>query len=233
MDQMFKAGAHFAFAKNRRHPSAKPLIFGTKNRVEIFDLEQTKEYLNTAKAFAHKLGTTGGVILFASAKSEAREAIERAGRVLTQPFVAGRWIGGTFTNFGQIRKRIDRMEKLMSDKEKGELGKYTKKERLLIDREIANLQRFFGGIATLKEMPKALFVVDPKKEKTAVAEAHSAGVPIIAVAGSDCDLTDVKFPIPGNDSSVSSINFFVNEIIAAYQEGKAEGAKQAAKIPAK
>jgi small subunit ribosomal protein S2 len=221
MERMFKAGAHFAFAKNRRHPSVKPLIFGVKNKVEIFDLEKTREYLAKAKEYMKKLGAAGSTVLFVSGKSEAREAIERAGRVLGMPFVAGRWIGGTFTNFGQIRKRIDRMEKLVSDREKGELLKYTKKERLMIDREIANLQRFFGGIAIMKELPKAIFVIDSKKEKTAVAEAHSVRVPIVALCGSDCDLTDVTQPIPGNDTSVASINFFVNEIVAAYQEGKA------------
>lgn len=228
IEQMFKAGAHFGFAKNRRHPSAKPLIFGVKNRVEIFDLEKTKEYLDTAKAFFRKLGAANSVVLFVSGKSEAHEAIERAGRVLGQPFVAGRWIGGTFTNFGQIHKRIDRMEKLITDKEKGELAKYTKKERLMIDREIANLEGSFGGIASLKELPKALLVVDSKKEKTAIHEAHKLNVPIVSICGSDCDLTDVTYPIPGNDASVSSINFFVNEIITAYQEGKAEGKTEAA-----
>lgn len=224
IERMFKAGAHFGFAKNRRHPSAKPLIFGVKNRVEIFDLEKTKEYLEVAKSFVRKLGAAGSVILFVSGKSEAREAIERAGRVLGQPYVAGRWIGGTFTNFGQIRKRIDRMEKLTADREKGELAKYTKKERLLIDREIANLERFFGGIASLTGLPKALFVVDSKKEKTAVGEAHKMNVPIIALSGSDCNLADAAYPIPGNDTSISSIDFFVNEIVAAYQEGKAAAA---------
>ncbi len=225
IERMFKAGAHFGFTKNRRHPSAKPLIFGVKNHVEIFDLEKTKEYLAVAKDFVRKLGASGGTILFASSKSEAREAIERAGRVLGLPYVAGRWIGGTFTNFGQIRKRIDRMEKLIADRDKGELSKYTKKERLLINREISNLERFFGGIATLTELPKALFVVDSKKEKTAVGEAHKMNVPIIALCGSDCNLADVAHPIPGNDVSVSSINFFINEIILAYQEGKTQAAK--------
>ncbi len=228
IERMFKAGAHFGFVKNRRHPSTKPLIFGVKNHIEIFDLEKTKEYLHAAKDFVRRLGAANATILFASSKSEAREAVERAGRVLGQPYVAGRWIGGTFTNFGQIRKRIDRMQKLMTDREKGELVKYTKKERLLIDREIANLERFFGGIATLTELPKAIFVVDTKKEKTAISEARKMNVPIVSLSGSDCDIADATYPIPGNDASISSINFFINEIVAAYQEGKA-GATKAVK----
>ncbi len=219
IDSMFKAGAHFAYARSRRHPSAKPFIFGVKNRVEIFDLEKTSESLERAKAFVTSIAATGKQILFVGGKSESREIVKNAALSLGMPYVSGRWIGGTFTNFPEIRRRIEKMETLVSQREKGELGKYTKKERLLIDREIVKLEQFFGGLVSMKEMPKALFVIDQKRENIAVTEAQKIGIPVISLSGSDCNLKEVEFPIPGNDASLSSINFFVSEIVAAFKEG--------------
>lgn len=221
IDKMFKAGAHFGFSKSRRHPSAKPLIFGAKNKVEIFDLEKTKTYLDKAKAFVSSIAEKNGMILFVASKSEALEAVKKAATSLNMPYVAGRWIGGTFTNFPQIRKRVERFEMLTSQREKGELGKYTKKERLLIDREIDTLNRFFGGIVSMKEMPKAVFVVDSKHEMIAVTEAQKVKIPVISISGTDNNIGDVEFPIPGNDASRSSVAFFLDEIVAAYQAGQA------------
>jgi small subunit ribosomal protein S2 len=220
IDSMFNAGAHFAFSKSRRHPTVAPYIFGVKNKVEIFDLEKTKGLLEGVKEFVKNLGKEGKTILFVGGKSEARSAIKNGAMSIGMPFVDGRWIGGTLTNAGQIRKRVEKLERLTLEREKGELAKYTKKERLLIDREIATLERFFSGIVSLKDLPKALFVVDPKKEKNAVKEARDMGIPIIALAGSDCNLKEVTHPLVGNDSSQTSIQFFVNEITRAYTEGK-------------
>ena len=228
IDSMFKAGAHFAFSKSRRHPTVAPYIFGVKNNVEIFDLEKTQGLLGSAAEFIKKLGMENKQILIVGGKSEARMAVKNAGESLNQPFVDGRWIGGTLTNFPQIRKRVEKMERLMSEREKGELAKYTKKERLMIDREIANLERFFSGIVPMKELPKALFVIDPKKEYTAVKEAKDLGIPVVALLGSDSDLHAVTFPIVGNDSSRASIEFFVSEITKAYTAGKSAAPSVAA-----
>ncbi|MBX4198015.1 30S ribosomal protein S2 [Candidatus Parcubacteria bacterium] len=217
IERMFKAGAHFGLIKARRHPSVKPLIFGAKNKIEIFDLEKTKEYLDTAKDYIKSLAKNNGKILFVGGKNEAREAVQKTAESIGMPYVAGRWIGGTFTNFPNIRKRVERLESLMDQREKGELSKYTKKERLLIDREIEKLQRFFSGIVTMKELPKAIFVVDSKHEEIAVTEAHKVGIPVIALCGSDCNLKGVEYPIPGNDSSISSIRFFLSEAAGAYK----------------
>jgi len=136
------------------------------------------------------------------------------------PYVDGRWIGGTLTNFTQVRKRIDRYEKLISDKEKGELSKYTKRERMLIDKEIASLEKMFLGIVSMKKMPDAMFVIDPRHEKNAMKEAEDMNIPVVALAGSDCNISQVKYPIVGNDSSKNSVRFFVEEITAAYHSGK-------------
>src|SRR3989344_2205868 len=212
IEGMFASGAHFAFSRSRRHPTVAPYIFGVKNKVEIFDLEKTEGMLNIAKDFVRNFGRDGKVIFFVGGKSEARNALKHGALALGMPYVDGRFIGGTLTNFSQIKKRVEKMEKLMTEREKGELAKYTKKERLLIDREIANLERFFSGIVSMKELPKAMFVIDPKKEKNAVKEARDMGIPVIALAGSDCNLKEVTHPIVGNDASQSSIQFFVNEI---------------------
>lgn len=220
IERMFKAGAHFGYSKSRRHPSVKPLIFGAKNKVEIFDLEKTKDYLERTKEFVKTIAKNKGVILFLGGKNESRDAVRNAALSIGMPYVAGRWIGGTFTNFPQIKKRTERLEMLVSQKEKGELSKYTKKERLLIDREIETLQRFFLGIVNMKEMPKVLFVVDSKREHIAVTEAHKAKIPVIALVGSDCNLKDVEYPLPGNDTGVASITFFLDELVEAYKEGR-------------
>jgi small subunit ribosomal protein S2 len=224
IEAMFKAGSHFGYGKSRRHPSAVPYIFGAKNRVEIFDLEKTSKALERAKAFLTSIAATGKQIVLVGGKSESRDAVLKAAQSLNMPYVAGRWIGGTFTNFGEIRRRIEKMEMLTAQREKGELGKYTKKERLLIDREIAKLEQFFSGLTLMKELPKAIFVIDPKRENIAVTEAQKVGIPVVALAGSDCNLKEVDYAIPGNDASLSSITFFVNQIADAIREGSKEAA---------
>ena len=135
------------------------------------------------------------------------------------PYVAGRWIGGTLTNFGEIKKRIMRLEELTTQRERGELAKYTKKERLLIDREIDKLTLYFSGLSSLKSMPKVMVIIDPRKENIAVTEAKKMGIPIVALAGSDSNLYEIDYPIPGNDASRQTINFIVGEIVKAYKKG--------------
>lgn len=195
-------------------------IFATKNHTDIFDLEKTEKLLVAAKEFVSNLARDGKTILIIGGKKEASSAVMSTAQALNMPYVEGRWIGGTLTNFGQIRKRIDRYEKLVSDKEKGELAKYTKRERMLIDKEIAKLEKMFSGIVSLKKMPDALLVIDPRREKNAVLEAIQMKIPVIAVLNSDCSTEGVNLPIIGNDASKASIAFFLNEILKAYQAGK-------------
>lgn len=232
METMFSAGAHFGLGRSRRHPSAKPYIFGTKNSTDIFDLEKTEVMLEAAKAFVAGLAKEGKTILFVGGKKEASAAIKTGAQSLNLPYVEGRWIGGTITNFPQVRKRIERYEKLTSDKEKGELAKYTKRERMLFDKEIASLEKMFYGIVSLKKIPDALFVVDPRREAIAVAEAAHAHIPVIALAGSDCDMRAIAYPIAGNDSAKGSIQLFVAEIAKAYQDGKKAAPAKPATEPA-
>jgi len=168
--------------------------------------------------------------LWVGGKSEAREATKKAGQELEMPYVSGRWIGGTLSNFTEIKKRINRLEELVDQREKGELSKYTKKERLLFDREIDKLTIYFGGLSNLKSLPKFLVVIDPKKEYIAVAEAKKIGIPVIALAGSDTNLYEIDYAIPANDSSRQSIGFILQELVTAYKKGKEAGAKEAAKL---
>lgn len=215
VDEMFKVGAHYGFIKSRRHPTVKPFIFGTKNTVEIFNLELTETQLAKTEAFIQQVAGSGKQVLFASGKSEIKNVLQHGAEACNMPFVAGRWIGGTFTNFEAIRRRADKLTDLISQKEKGELNKYTKKERLLIDRDITKLQTLFGGIVSMKSLPAVLFVVDAKKEHIAVAEANDAGIPVVALCGSDNDISVVKYPILANDSSVDSMAYFINRIADA------------------
>lgn len=225
VESMFKVGAHFAYTRARRHPTAAPFIFGLKNRVEIFDLEKTSEKLLEAKKFIASCAQTGKKVLFVGTKNEARAAIQQVASAIEMPYVNLRWIGGTLTNFPQIRRRIDKLEDLTSKHEKGELAKYTKKERLLIDREIAKLDNSFSGIVSMKEMPAAVVIVDSEKEHIALAEIKKQGIPVVAICGSDCNLKKVNYPIPANDSAKASVEFLLKELSSAFEEGAKEAAK--------
>ncbi|MEK7646637.1 MAG: 30S ribosomal protein S2 [Patescibacteria group bacterium] len=220
IDTMFSAGAHFGLGRSRRHPTIATYIFGTKNSTDIFDLEKTTPLLQKATDFVATLAKEGKTILFVGGKKEASSAIKIIAQSLDMPYVDSRWIGGTLTNFGQIRKRIERYEKLTSDREKGELLKYTKRERMLLDKEIASLEKMFLGIVSLKKQPDALFIIDPRHEKIALKEAKDMNVPVIALASSDCDISEVQYPIVGNDAAKTSIQFFAEEISRAYQAAK-------------
>jgi small subunit ribosomal protein S2 len=220
IDAMFGAGAHYGYSKSRRHPTQKSFIYGAKNKVEIFDLEKTSLSLENALKFVSSLGEVNKNILLVSGKKEAESIIRDSALSVGLPYVAGRWIGGSLTNFGEIRRRIQKYLDLKEKKEKGELGKYTKRERLMIDREISDLELKFGGLISMKELPGALFVVDSKQENIAVTEAKRMKIPVIALSGSDCDISEINYAIPGNDTSVSSLKFFVSKVVEAYKEGQ-------------
>ncbi len=217
---LFEAGAHFGFPRARRHPTAAPFLFGTKDRSDIFDLEETQRRMDTASAFVAGLATAGKQILFVGGKHEAISVVKEVAERIGTPYVAGRWIGGTLTNFKNIRKRIERLQKLMQERETGELEKYTKRERLMIDREIDELMGRFGGLVTMADLPAALFVVDSRHEDTAVKEANQLGIPVVGLSSSDCDFSLVQYPIPANDTSIRSIRLAVEAVAAAYEEGK-------------
>lgn len=217
---MFEVGAHFGYAKSRRHPSTKKFIFGAKDSIEIIDLEKTAEMLESAKTFVFETIKKGGQVLFVGTKNEISSYIKDSALKVDQPYVNNRWIGGTLTNFTEIQKRVKRLEDLEEQKEKGLLVKYTKKERLLIDRELDKLNERFGGITNMKSKPLAMFIIDSKNEINALNEAKEENVPVISLSNSDCDISEIKYPILANDSSVKSVRFFVDEIVEAIKEGQ-------------
>lgn len=228
VEQMFNVGAHFGLSKARRHPSVKKYVFGQKQKVDIFDLEKTEKLLEKAKAFAKKLGTERKLLLFVGGKPESHMIVKHKALSIDAPYCVGRWIGGSITNFPEIKKRVNKLKKLMADKESGALSKYTKLERLYIDRDIEKLQGMYEGLIPLGEkLPDALFVIDPKREKIAVDEACVKKIPVIALASSDCDISEIHYPIVANDTSKKSIEYFVNQIVLAYEEGQKNAPMQA------
>ena len=218
LDTLFNVGAHFGYTRSRRHPTAAPLIFGTKDRSDIFDLVQTSAGLEKALAFVASIAASGKQILLVGGKPEAAAAIEAAAAKTELPFVSARWIGGTVSNFSEIRTRIARMLELRRTRDGGLRDKYTKHDRLMQDREIEKLEFRFGGLTTLEKLPAALFVIDPRHEDKAVREANQLNIPVIALANSDCDFSQIQYPIPGNDSAVKSIGYFVDAFVNAYRE---------------
>ncbi len=227
VEKMFQAGAHYGYSKSRRHPSTSAYIFATKNGVDIINIEKSYEFLEKALDEVKKMAASGKTILFVGTKPEARQQITELALALGMPYVSERWVGGSLTNFPEIKKRIAKLLDLRAEKEKGGFDKYTKKERLLIDREMEDMTKNFQGLTGVNKTPDALFVVDPKKEHIACTEAHKMDLPIIGILNTDCNLKKVNFPIVANDASVSSISFILNEVKNAYVSGsKGEASKK-------
>ncbi|MBP9759830.1 MAG: 30S ribosomal protein S2 [Candidatus Pacebacteria bacterium] len=223
LDALFKAGAHYGVAKARRHPSTQKALFGQKQKMDLFDLALTYEKLEEAKEFVRILGRERKTLLFVGGKPESQKIVREVSNRIGAPYCIGRWIGGTITNYAEIKKRVAHMVDLTTRREAGTLTKYTKFERLQIDREIEKLEGMYAGLTSLGDkLPAALFVVDPKREMIAVREAKSHDIPVIALANSDCDLTMIDCPIPANDATAKSIRYIVEEIASAYKEGLEE-----------
>jgi small subunit ribosomal protein S2 len=218
IDKLFSVGAHFGYAPKHRHPSAAPHIFGAKGGSEIIDLEQTSLKLDEAMQFIATLAKSRATVLFVGSKAEVREAVTRAAERLGQPYVASRWIGGTLSNFSEIKKRLARLQEITTMREKGELAKFTKHERLLIDREAVDLEAMFGGLKGLTKLPDALVIVDPKLENGAVKEAILLNIPVVAILNTDCDRRGITYPIPANDASLATVAFLLGELANTYEQ---------------
>lgn len=216
--ELFTVGAHFGYSRTRRHPSTAKHVFATKNKVDIIDVETTATQLEKAMEYMKTLGQKGKVVVFVGSKPEAKEAVRTQAESLGQPSVTTRWVGGILTNYPEIKKRLNRLEELRAAKLSGELEKkYTKKEQLLIAREVAKMEDLFSGIVSLKGLPEALLIVDPRKEINAVREAKRLGVTVVALGSTDCDMTEIDYPIVANDASRASIEFIVKKLAEAYK----------------
>lgn len=221
IDRLFQAGSHFGFKKRRRHPTVAPYLFTTKDGSDIFDLEKTIKLVETAKEVLKEAGLQGKTILLVSTKDESSKIVKEIAERISVPYVTNRWIGGMLTNFSEMKKRINRFEALNNERESGELErKYTKKERGVIGREVDKLSFNFKGVSTMTKMPDYMVIVDPRHDSIAVTEAKEKNIPIIAIMSSDCDISEVKYPVVANDSLQTSVSLVLNELVAAYEEGK-------------
>ena len=222
VQRLFDTGAHFAQVKSRRHPTIKPFIVGTKGRQEIIDLAKTSEQLEAAKAVMTTLAKEGRTVLYVGGKTEVASLVKKAAESVGAPYVAARWLGGTISNWTEIKKRIDRLAELSEEGSAATLAKsHTKLELLRLDREKQRLETRLDGITTLAKRPDALLIVDTKYEKHAVKEGNDAGIPIIAIMGSDCDLKQATYPIVANDASRETVGYLLTELSTAFAAGRA------------
>jgi len=220
VEKMFKAGAHYGYSKTRRHPSVSKYIYATKNKVDIINLEKTNIMLESALLFVKNLGAQNKTVLFVGTKPEAKVATKDMAESLNMPYVTERWIGGTLSNFTEIKKRINELENYRKDSTTGGLDKYTKKERVVMAKKMEKLTRYYSGLIGLKKAPDALFVIDARSEHIAVTEGRKSGIPVIALVNSDSNIKSLDYPIVANDAGIPSIKFFVTAIGNAYKEGQ-------------
>ena len=209
---------HSCFVK---HPSMKPYLVGTKGRQEIIDLMKTTEQLEAAKAAMEALAKEGKIVLFVGGKVEIAALVKKAAQDMGAPYVAARWLGGTISNWSEIKRRIDRLAELSEEGVAGTLAKqHTKLELVKIEREKKRLLERLDGITTLAKKPDALLVIDTKHEKHAVKEANDAGILVIAIMSSDCNLSDAAYPIVANDTSRKTVELILAELTEAFMKGQ-------------
>lgn len=219
--EMLKAGMHFGHQSSRWHPKMKPFIYGERGGVHIIDVEKTQAQLEKALTFVTETTARGGVIVFVGTKRQAQPVVEECAKEAGMPYITTRWLGGTLTNFAQIQKIIRHYLDLKDKSAKGELKKYTKLEQLQFSREIEELEGKIGGLSTLTKLPDALFILDARHEKTAVREAITMGVTMVALVDSNVNPRGIKYVIPGNDDAVGSLSLVTKLVAEAVKEGKA------------
>lgn len=220
LQQLLEAGCHFGHQSRRWNPVMKKYIFGERDGVHIFDLVQTKAGLDAAVELVKGLSKEKKIILFVGTKRQAQEVVKQEAVRTGMPYVVQRWLGGMLTNFPQMQKRVHKLKDLKSKRESGELKKYTKREQLLIDREIAQLEKFLGGVVDMDKLPDALFIVDTHKEEVAVREANRMGIPVIGMVDTNGDPASVDYVIPVNDDAVKSIELVVKTIASSISKPK-------------
>lgn len=211
-EEMVQVGLHFGHRSSRVHPRMKPYLYGVRNGVHIIDLEKTIEKLKETLKFIQELISEGKVLLLIGTKIQIKDLVKTIAKDCSLPYVSERWLGGTFTNFEIIKKRIEYFKDLERKRKEGELEKYTKKERAKIDQELKNLQIKFGGIKDLARLPDAIFVLDMKENAIAIKEAKMMGVKVIGIADTNVDPTLVDYPIPANDDALSSVRYILEKV---------------------
>ena len=220
MKQLLEAGVHFGHQTRRWNPKMAQYIFTERNGIYIIDLQKTVKKLNEAYMFVRDIAAEGGDILFVGTKKQAQDSIKEEAEHCGMPYVNARWLGGMLTNFTTIRTRIARLNQLRTMRDDGTFDLLPKKEVVKLELEIEKLEKFMGGIQDMTKIPSALFVVDPRKEKIAVAEAHKLGIPVIAVVDTNCDPDEVDVVIPANDDAIRAVKLLAETMAAAIIEGR-------------
>jgi len=219
--QLLEAGAHFGHQTGRWHPRMKNYIFTKRNGIHIIDLEKTAVMLDRACEYVRELAAEGGTILFVGTKKQAQESIVEEAQRCGMPYIEQRWLGGMLTNFATIQARIDHLVRLEDQQSRGEFGRLIKKEILKINEEIEKLNKQMGGIKEMTSLPSALFIVDPTKEGIALAEAKRMGIPVVAIADTNCNPDVIDHAIPANDDAIRAIKLICSKIADSVLEGKA------------
>jgi small subunit ribosomal protein S2 len=220
LEEMVKAGILYGRKKSKTHPRMRPFIYATRSGIEILDLPKTMEAIDKAGEFLKEVSKKSGLVLAVGTKPATQDLVENFAQVLSMPFVVKRWLGGTLTNFKTLSKRISYFKKLKSDKESGRLDKYTKKERLEFDRQIAKLSHFFSGLETMETLPQIIFVVDVSSHLTAVREAKRTKIPVVGILNTDTDPALVDYPILANDRAKAGIDWILARLEKAVEEGR-------------
>lgn len=220
MKQLLEAGVHFGHQTRRWDPKMAEYIFQARNGIHIIDLQKTSKKLDEAYSFMKEQAEEGKTVLFVGTKKQAQECVKEAAEKSGMYYVDQRWLGGMLTNFGTIRKRIDRLNELETMQEDGTFDVLPKKEVIILKKEMEKLQKNLGGIKDMKEMPGVMFVVDPKKERIAILEARKLGIPVVGLVDTNCNPEDVDYAIPGNDDAIRAVKLIADVMANAIIEGR-------------
>ena len=225
MKELLEAGVHFGHQTKRWNPKMQKYIFGERNGIYIIDLQKTLKKFREAYAAVRELAAGGGTMLFIGTKKQAQDTVFDEASRCGMFYVNQRWLGGTLTNFETIRKSIARLKKIEEMKEAGEYERLPKKEALELDRERQKLEKALIGIKAMEQLPSSVFIIDPRKERIAVAEAQRLGIPIVAIVDTNCDPTGIDYPVPGNDDAIRAVRLITSRIADAILEGRGTLAK--------
>ena len=231
MKQLLEAGVHFGHQTRRWNPKMAPYIFTERNGIYIIDLQKTVKKLEEAYMFVRDTAANGGEILFVGTKKQAGDSVKEEAERCGMHYVNARWLGGMLTNFKTIRRRIERLAQLRKMEEDGTFAMLPKKEVIKHQAEIEKLEKYLGGVKEMKKLPACLFIVDPRKERNAIAEARKLNIPIVAIVDTNCDPDEIDYVIPGNDDAIRAIKLLAGVMANAIQEGK-QGQDQAVEAEA-
>ncbi len=231
MKALLESGVHFGHRTHKWHPAMKPYIFTERNGIHIIDLQKTAKALEQAYTVVRDTVANGGIVLFVGTKRQAQETIQTEAERCGMPYVTNRWLGGMLTNWRTIRARINELERLERMRDRGDFERLTKKEALLLNRQIERLEALLGGVRSLTRLPDLLFVVDVRREETAVHEANLLNIPVVALVDTNCDPRNVDYVIPSNDDAIRAIKLLVGKIADAVLEGRALRKEEEVEVP--